>query len=127
MRPSVIVLAGSNGAGKTTASGGIIQETLGVAEFVNADVIAKGLSGFAPESAALQAGRVMLERLSELAEGWTSFAFETTLASRSFAPWIKKLKEDDYCFHLFFFGCHRLTWRLLACAASKAGWPLCGQ
>ncbi len=73
MQPSVIVLAGQNGAGKTTASVGIMQETLGIAEFVNADVIAKGLSGFAPESAALQAGRIMLHRLQELAEARANF------------------------------------------------------
>ena len=56
MRPGVIVLAGANGAGKTTASTGMIPDTVGIAEFVNADIIAKGLSGFAPDSAALRAG-----------------------------------------------------------------------
>lgn len=101
--PSVVVLAGPNGAGKTTASLEIIQDTLGIAEFVNADVIAKGLSGFAPERAALQAGRIMLERLHELAEARASFCFETTLASRSFAPWIKQLLKEGYLFHLFYF------------------------
>jgi predicted ABC-type ATPase len=103
VKPSVVVLAGPNGAGKTTSSTGIIHETLGLAEFVNADVIAKGLSGFAPETAALQAGRIMLERLQELAEARASFSFETTLASRSFAPWIKTLCATGYSFHLFFF------------------------
>jgi predicted ABC-type ATPase len=103
VRPSVVVLAGPNGAGKTTASFGIIQETLGIAEFVNADVIARGLSGFAPEGAALEAGRIMLHRLQELAEAKASFAFETTLASRSFAPWIRRLMSEGYSFHLFFF------------------------
>jgi predicted ABC-type ATPase len=103
MNPSVIVLAGPNGAGKTTSSSEIIRSTLGVAEFVNADVIAKGLAGFAPESAALQAGRIMLERLQDLAEARASFSFETTLASRSFAPWIRQLVEDGYQFHLFCF------------------------
>jgi len=101
--PSVIVLAGPNGAGKTTSSAGIIQQTLGLAEFVNADVIAKGLSGFAPESAALQAGRIRLERLHELAEAGASFSFETTLASRTFAPWIEQLAAGGYSFHLFYF------------------------
>lgn len=103
MKPSVIVLAGPNGAGKTTASAEIVQATLGIAEFVNADVIAKGLSGFSPESAALPAGRIMLERLQDLAEARASFAFETTLASRSFAPWIARLINDGYSFHMFFF------------------------
>jgi len=103
MQPSVIVLAGPNGAGKTTASTGIIEQTLGIGEFVNADVIAKGLSGFAPETAALQAGRIMLERLQELAEARASFSFETTLASRSFAPWLRGLASEGFSFHLFFF------------------------
>jgi predicted ABC-type ATPase len=97
------VLAGPNGAGKTTASSRVIQETLGLVEFVNADVIAKGLSGFAPERAALEAGRIMLTRLQELAEARASFSFETTLASRTFAPWLKQLVTDEYSFHLFFF------------------------
>ena len=101
--PNVIVLAGPNGAGKTTASSAILRETLDIAEFVNADVIAQGLSGFAPEHAALQAGRVMLQRLKELAESRASFSFETTLASRSFAPWLEQLVADGYHFHLFYF------------------------
>ena len=61
---------------------------LGIDDFVNADVIAKGLSAFNPEGAAIQAGRIMLERVRELAARGRDFAFETTLASRSFAPWI---------------------------------------
>ena len=91
MQPSVIVLAGPNGAGKTTASAGVIEQTLGIGEFVNADIIAKGLSGFAPETAAIQAGRIMLARLHELAEAQASFSFETTLASKSFAPGLGNL------------------------------------
>lgn len=101
--PSVIVLAGPNGAGKTTAAKVILPELAKVAEFVNADVIAQGLSGFAPENAALEAGRIMLGRLHSLAAQRTSFAFETTLASRSFAPWIQELVSDGYEFQLFFF------------------------
>lgn len=103
MNPSLVVLAGPNGAGKTTASARILEQVLGIDEFVNADIIAQGLSGFAPENAAFQAGRIMLTRLRELAEMQSSFAFETTLASRSFAPWIRHRKAEGYSFHLFFF------------------------
>lgn len=72
-------------------------------EFVNADVIARGLSAFEPEKVAISAGRIMLERLHELAAERQNFAFETTLASRSFAPWIRQLKEQqDYRFYLIF-------------------------
>jgi len=103
MRPNVIVLAGPNGAGKTTAAPEILQATLQIAQFVNADVIAQGLAGFAPESAVIEAGRMMLARLSDLAASRASFAFETTLASRSFAPWIEQLRQEGYLFHLFYF------------------------
>jgi len=100
--PHVIVIAGPNGAGKSTTAPMLLKGTLGVTEFVNADVIAQGLSAFQPERAAFHAGRVMLERLHFLAKERVDFAFETTLASRSFAPWIAKLKQSGYTFHLVF-------------------------
>lgn len=103
MRPSVIVLAGPNGAGKTTAAPEILRDVLQVSDFVNADVIAQGLSFFSPESAAIEAGRIMLARLYDLAEARASFAFETTLASRSFSPWLSSLLREGYLFHLFYF------------------------
>ena len=91
-----------NGAGKSTSAPSILKSALGVDEFVNADVIAQGLSGFEPERAGLAAGRIMLARLRELARLRSSFAFETTLASRSFAPWIADLIQTGYQFHLVF-------------------------
>ena len=81
-RPTVAVIAGPNGAGKSTAAPILLPQILGVMEFVNADVIARGLSEFQPESAALEAGRIMLRRLDELAAARVSFAFETTLAKQ---------------------------------------------
>jgi predicted ABC-type ATPase len=101
-RPSLVILAGPNGAGKSTAAPELLQGELAVNEFVNADVIARGLSAFDPESAAIAAGRVMLARLHELAEQRVSFAFETTLASRSFAPWLRDLRASGYAVHLIF-------------------------
>jgi predicted ABC-type ATPase len=92
--PHVVVIAGPNGAGKSTAAPALLDGRLGIENFVNADVIAKGLSAFNPEAAAIQAGRVMLERIRELAGRGEDFAFETTLASRSFAPWIATLREE---------------------------------
>lgn len=101
--PDIVVVAGPNGAGKSTAEPRLIGGKLGIAEFVNADVIAAGLSAHAPESVAIEAGRIMLKRLDELALAGASFAFETTLASRSFAPWIARLrKERGYRLHLFY-------------------------
>jgi predicted ABC-type ATPase len=100
--PTVVVLAGPNGAGKSTAAPALLHGALGVAEFVNADVIARGLSAFNAEGAALAAGRVMLDRLKTLARQRGSFAFETTMASRSFAPWLVDLKKTGYTLHLVF-------------------------
>jgi predicted ABC-type ATPase len=106
VNPSVVVLAGPNGAGKTTASRVVLPKLAHISEFVNADVIAQGLSAFAPESVALEAGRIMLARLRELAEQRVDFAFETTLASRTFAPWLKELIASGYQFYLLFFWVH---------------------
>jgi predicted ABC-type ATPase len=96
LMPNLVVLAGPNGAGKSTAAPVLLRRTLGVTEFVNADVIAQGLSAFDPDRVALAAGRIMLRRLQELARQGVSFAFETTLASRSFAPWIRELSQTGY-------------------------------
>jgi len=100
--PHVVILAGPNGAGKSTASASLLRGTLRVREFVNADVIAQGISGFEPDAAALQAGRVMMARLKSLADKRVDFAFETTLASRTFAPWIRNLLSMGYSFSLVF-------------------------
>lgn len=94
--PQVIVIGGPNGAGKSTIAKAVLKDTLGITEFVNADTIAAGLSGFEPERAAFAAGRVMLARLHELAAARQSFAFESTLASRSFAPWLRGLAAGGY-------------------------------
>jgi predicted ABC-type ATPase len=100
--PSLIALAGPNGAGKSTAGPALLKDTLGVTEFVNADLIAQGLSPFAPETAALAAGRIMLTRLRHLARRRVTFAFETTLAGRAYAPWIARLIDSGYELHLVF-------------------------
>jgi len=98
----VIVIAGPNGAGKTTLAPFLLRDTLKLSEYVNADPIALGLSGFDPASVALKAGRVMMNRLHELAGQRKSFAFETTLAARSYAAWIEKLRREGYGFQLMF-------------------------
>lgn len=101
-RPQLVVVGGPNGAGKSTTAPILLRDLLGVREFVNADAIAQGLSGFQPEQVALAAGRVMLRRLRELAQQRRSFAFETTMASRSFAPWLWGLRESGYRVSLLF-------------------------
>lgn len=100
--PNLVIISGSNGSGKSTAASSLLQNTVHIDNFVNADVIAKGLSAFQPEKVAMQAGRIMLERIHQLADDGATFAFETTLASKTFAQWIKRLKEVGYKFHLVF-------------------------
>jgi len=94
-KPRVVVIAGPNGAGKSTAALSILAAA-GIDEFVNADTIARGLSAIEPERVAIEAGRIMLKRLRELAGKQVSFAFETTLASRLFADWLSELKRAGY-------------------------------
>ena len=100
--PHLIIIAGPNGAGKSTAAPALLKDALHVNNFVNADVIAQGLCAYQPERAAIQAGRIMLERIHTLANEKVNFAFETTLASRTFATWIPKLQKQGYQFHLIF-------------------------
>jgi predicted ABC-type ATPase len=95
-RPHVFVIAGPNGAGKSTAAPALLRDLLGVAEYVNADLIAQGLSAFDPQSVAFQAGRVMLGRLRQLAARRRHFAFETTLATRGYLPWLRTLRADGF-------------------------------
>ena len=99
--PQLLVLAGPNGAGKSTVASAFLQMT-GVGEFVNVDEIAKGLSAFHPERVALRAGQSALERMKELSECRTSFAIETTLAARTYAGMIQKLKLAGYNITLVF-------------------------
>lgn len=100
--PNVIVIAGPNGAGKSTLAPALLRDTFGILEFVNADTIAEGLSAFAPEDASFDAGRVMLGRLHELASDGKDFAFETTLASRFYATWLRELQGYGYRVNLVF-------------------------
>ncbi len=94
--PRVVVLAGPNGAGKTTVSRALLGEQLGIKHFVNADTIARGLSGFDPEGAGMTAGRVMLDWMRRLAARRLDFAFESSLASRSLLPWLRGLRDSGY-------------------------------
>jgi predicted ABC-type ATPase len=97
------VLAGVNGAGKTTAAPHLLRDALDIPSFTNADTIASGLNALDVESEAAAAGRLMLEHLRELARNRRSFAFETTLAGRTYARWLGGLVRDGYVVHLFFY------------------------
>lgn len=103
MIKKLYIIAGCNGAGKTTASFTILPEILDCKEFVNADEIAKGLSPFQPEKVSFEAGRIMLNRINELLENHETFAFETTLATKSYKSKILEAKEKEYHVTLLFF------------------------
>ena len=100
---NLYIIAGCNGAGKTTASFTILPEILECKEFVNADEIAKGLSPFQPEKVAFEAGRIMLNRIDELFKNNENFAFETTLATKTYKQKINFAKENGYNTTLLFF------------------------
>ncbi len=96
MAKNLYILSGCNGAGKTTASYTILPEILDCKEFVNADEIAKGLSPFNPESVAIEAGRLMLERIQLLLDKGANFSIETTLATRSYKRLVEQAHEKGY-------------------------------
>jgi len=101
--PNLFIIAGCNGAGKTTASYTVLPEMLDCREFVNADEIAKGLSPFNPESMSLQAGRILISRVKELLSQKADFAVETNLTAKSYKNFIKKARGRKYRVGLVFF------------------------
>jgi len=101
--PKLYIISGCNGAGKTTASYTILPEMLNCREFVNADEIARGLSPFNPENVAIEAGRIMLNRIRELMDDGVDFAFETTLATRSYTSFVRDAQAKGYQVTLLYF------------------------
>jgi predicted ABC-type ATPase len=101
--PDLYIIAGPNGAGKTTASMTILPDVLQIKEFINADAIAAGISPFNVESVAFQAGRIMLDRIDQLINEHKSFAFETTLSTRTYLKLIETAKAQGYTITLLFF------------------------
>jgi len=100
--PTVYVIAGPNGAGKTTFANEFLPGFVNCREFLNADLIAAGLSPFAPETQNLRAGRLLLTRIKELTKAKQNFAFETTLSGRSYVRLLNEMKNDGYRILLFF-------------------------
>ncbi|WP_342596730.1 zeta toxin family protein [Cyanobacterium aponinum UTEX 3222] len=101
--PDIYIISGANGSGKTTCAMTILPQFLQIMEFVNADEIAKGISPFNPESVAIQAGKIMLERLDLLTSQKKDFAFETTLSSRHYARFLRKCRQMGYRINLLYF------------------------
>jgi predicted ABC-type ATPase len=101
--PNLFIIAGCNGAGKTTASYSVLPEALECRAFVNADEIARGLSPLEPETVAIQAGRIMLQRIDDLIARGQDFAFETTLSTKSYIQTIKKAQSHTFYVTLVYF------------------------
>ncbi|MBM4045788.1 MAG: Zeta toxin family protein [Planctomycetes bacterium] len=100
--PRLYIIAGPNGAGKTTFAREYLPHYVDCVQFVNADMIASGLSPFSPETAAFRAGRLVLEEVRRLARRRCDFALETTLAGKTYLRFLRALKGQGYSIHLFF-------------------------
>ena len=98
----IIIIAGPNGAGKTTFARSFLPEEAGLTRFINADAIATGLAAFAPETAAIRAGRLMLAEIAHCAQRGDSFAFETTLSGLSYLKHVEQWRSQGYQVSLFF-------------------------
>jgi predicted ABC-type ATPase len=101
--PTIYIIAGCNGAGKSTAANVMLPQYLDCREFVNADSIAAGLSPFQPETVSFHAGRIMLNRIKELIKEKETFAFETTLTTRSYINLLNEAKKHKYKIVLFYY------------------------
>ena len=102
MDKKIIIIAGPNGAGKTTFAKSFLPREAQCLHFINADMIAAGLSPFAPEAAAFKAGRLMLEEVADFVRRGESFAFETTLSGLAYTQHIRRWRELGYCVSLYF-------------------------
>ncbi len=101
-KPNVYIIAGPNGAGKTTFAKEFLPQYTQCTNFVNADLIAAGLSPFSPVAASIKAGRLLLEQVDQFLEQKADFAFETTLAGKTYIPLLKNIHKKGYQIHLFF-------------------------
>jgi predicted ABC-type ATPase len=102
VNPQLVIIAGPNGAGKSSWAPALLRDTVGLPTFLNADVIAQGLSGFRPQDAAVAAGRVLLNRFDELAAAQTSFALESTLSGQTLARRCAALRTQGYEVHVLY-------------------------
>jgi predicted ABC-type ATPase len=100
--PRAYIIAGPNGAGKTTFARGFLPDDAGCTTFINADLIAAGLSPFRPEAAELRAMRLMVEAMRECVAARRDFAIETTLSGRSYVTLIRSWKAAGYSVKIIF-------------------------
>lgn len=99
---NLYIIAGPNGSGKTTFARKFLPLHAHCENFINADLIAQGLSPFSPQIAAMKAGRLVLKEIQELSDKGANFAFETTLSGKTYLTLLKSLKNKGYQIHLFF-------------------------
>jgi predicted ABC-type ATPase len=101
-RPNVYVIAGPNGTGKTTFATQFLPKIADCRNFINADLIAKGLSPFNVDAAAMQAGRLFLGGIQEQVRRSADFGFETTLSGKGYVKLFRDLRHEGYHIHLYF-------------------------
>ncbi|MBI2167073.1 MAG: zeta toxin family protein [Candidatus Omnitrophica bacterium] len=101
-QPQIYIIAGANGSGKTTFATEFLPKYADCPTFINADTLARGLSGFSPDAVALKAGRISLEQIESYASRKIDFAFETTLSGLNYLSRLRDLKKEGYAAHLFF-------------------------
>jgi len=99
---NVYIIAGPNGSGKTTFARTFLPEYAKCDRFINADLIAAGLSPFSPQQVAIKAGRLVLEQIKEYSNNGVDFAFETTMSGVTYLKYFKMLKEEKYKIHIYF-------------------------
>jgi predicted ABC-type ATPase len=121
--PTMYIIAGCNGAGKTTAAYSLLPDVFTTVEFINADEIARGLSPLNPEGAAFAAGRIMLQRIEEMIERRESFAFETTLSGLTYLKLLENARAKGFEVILFFIHLesYELAKNRVAIRVSKGG------
>jgi len=121
--PRCIVIAGPNGAGKTTFAWEFLPKEAGVVHFVNADLLAAGLSPLQPQAAALAAGKLLLRELDRLSRARVSFAFESTLSGLTYVPRLKRWKESGYRIEIIFLKLQspQLALRRIAARVKQSG------
>jgi len=121
--PRCVIIAGPNGAGKTTFAREFLEREAGIVHFVNADLLAAGLSPLKPELAALAAGKLVLRELDRLSAGRADFAFESTLSGQTYLTRLKRWKAEGYRIEMIFLRLHsvRLALKRIADRVKQGG------